>query len=99
MAKSLKVKILKPVAGAFGLAYFPGDTAELEEKQARTLIEAGYGSQGKEGDDLPKDLPGKKELIRAGVSFDELKKITDLESIEGIGAATAKRISEYITRH
>ncbi|MBW1612413.1 MAG: hypothetical protein JRJ57_00230 [Deltaproteobacteria bacterium] len=98
MAKLIKVKILKPVAGAFGLAYFPDDVTELEQKQATTLIKAGYATTVEEGGDLPKDIPGRRELIKAGVSYDELQKITDLESIEGIGAATAKKISEYLIK-
>lgn len=95
MAKSTKVKITKPVIGKFGLGYFPEDIATLEEKQAATLIKAGY-AVAHDDSDLPQGIPGRKELIKAGITYDELQEITDLENIEGIGKAMAKRISDFI---
>jgi len=37
----MKIKFIKSPA-KFGLAYFVGDEAEFEEKQAKSLIEAKY---------------------------------------------------------
>jgi len=37
----MKIKFIKPPA-PLGLAYFNGDEAEFENKQAESLIESGY---------------------------------------------------------
>lgn len=38
----MKIRFLKSPSGEFGLAYFVGDTVEMENKQAQTIIDAGY---------------------------------------------------------
>lgn len=43
----MKVKILKPCAGVFHLAYFGGEVADLDQNTAKLLIEAGFAEQAK----------------------------------------------------
>jgi len=38
-----KVKILKSVAGRFGLSHNIGDVISFEEKQASEIVESGFG--------------------------------------------------------
>lgn len=50
----MTIKFIKPPA-RIGLAYFQGDEAEFEEKQAQTLIEGGWAVE------VEKPKKGKKE--------------------------------------
>lgn len=45
--KTKKIKFTKSPTGAFGLAYFPEQKAELPAHQVDELVEAGYGEEVK----------------------------------------------------
>ena len=98
-----KVKFLKSPTGAFRLGYGIGEIAEIEEKQAETLIEGGFATdklEEAEENDLPEDLPFRAVLIKADVtSYDEVKKYASdgkLVDLKGIGEPSAKAINEYL---
>jgi len=83
------------------MAYFAGQTAEFEEKQADMLIHTGYAEPYKNdeaGDDsdLPADIPARNVLVNLGLTMAELKSIADLTQLTGIGKATAAAIKKYL---
>lgn len=47
--------------------------------------------------DIPKDLPGRDALVRAGVAFKDLQKMNDedLLKVEGIDVSTVAEINKY----
>lgn len=50
-----------------------------------------------ETSDLPEDLPARQKLIDAGYdTMEKVKACTDFADIKGIGAATAKQITDYL---
>jgi len=83
--------------GKYRLGYFPGDRAEFDEKQAREMAKAGIVTiiEKESEPDLPKDLPGREALVKAGISYEDLLKIENYEEIEGVGKATASKLKEY----
>jgi hypothetical protein len=99
MAK-MKVVLTKPGPGV-GLAYFAGDTVELEELQAKELIALGVAALPDVDEDevntLPEDLPARDLLFKAGIKTKEdLKSIEDFSALEGIGKKTAEKIENYL---
>lgn len=84
------------------MAYFPGDVAEFEEKQAIELLASGRVELVDEkGVDLPKDLPGRDAIVKAGISLEDLKKmekIEEFQEIQGIGKKTAELLKSYWSR-
>lgn len=42
LSKTVKIKALLPLAGKFLLSADPGTELELDEKQAKEIVEAGY---------------------------------------------------------
>lgn len=48
--------------------------------------------------DLPKDLPGREQLITAEIlTIEAIKEVDDLTSIKGIGEKTKEQILSYLT--
>lgn len=98
--KRMKIQFTKSPTGAYGLAYNAGDMAELEEKQAKELMEKGYAVSPEvmdgEDSDLPEDLPGREVLVAAGVTMDELKQVDDYTVYSGIGAKLAEKLTKYL---
>lgn len=45
MSKKIKIKILAPVAGAFGMSANVGDEIEIIESQADEMIDLGYAKK------------------------------------------------------
>jgi hypothetical protein len=99
----VKVKWLAGGAG-IGYAYFENDICEMPELQAQELIERGYLERVKTEKpvytpDLPEDIPGRLKLINAKIAtISELKTITDLTEIEGIGKTLAVQIKSYLNK-
>jgi len=94
--KKLNIRFLKH-PGKFRLAYFPGEMALFEEKQAREMHKAGVVEllDESDGSDLPADLPGRNAILKAGISFEELQKIENFEEIKGVAKPTAQKLTEY----
>ena len=99
----MEIKFIKSPTGAFNLAYFPGETADMPDHQAQELIESGYAEQvhpvlpHQEVCDLPGDLPGRKIILDAGVkTLKELSAYDELTEIPGVGKMTARKIREYL---
>jgi hypothetical protein len=59
------VRILKPTAGEFGLAYFGGEEAEFNNEQAKLLVEAGFAEFITYVDDEDEaELPTKETAVK-----------------------------------
>lgn len=91
------VQFLKPRQG---LAYFAGDIARMDEKEANDLIDGGYVKQSAQPEisDLPIELPGRAALIKDGLLTKEqvLASKEVLTDIKGIGDKTAAEIIEML---
>lgn len=94
--KKIEVEFTKH-PGKFRLAYFPGDRASFEEKQAQEMIKAGVAVpvDNSEGSTLPEDLPGRDILSKAKFTFEDIQKVDDFSQIKGIGKSTAAKLVEY----
>jgi len=79
----------------FNLAYHPGEEGMFEEKQAAELIGAGVCVPSDEQSDLPEDLPGRNLILKAGLSFEELKDVKDFTDIPGIKKNIAEKLITY----
>lgn len=78
-----------------GYAYRPGDIYEVPAEQAEDLIESGHAREPKAT--LPKDMPGRDELIAAGYeTVKAIMNIDDLTKVPGIGSATEQEIAKYL---
>jgi len=81
-----------------GSGYFAGHTEDVPKGLAKNYKNLGYARPATPV--LPDDLPGRDELIAAGVeSVDELKDMSkkELEALDGIGKAKAGKIVDYFT--
>jgi hypothetical protein len=48
-------------------------------------------------DELPADIPGRKELVAAGLTtLDAVRAVNDFDEIKGIGQATEAKILAYL---
>jgi len=102
----MKTKVVEftrsPSGSPFRLGYFVGDVVELEEKQAQTLIDAKFAKEHrpsikKVSTDLPGDIPGRYNLLKAGVkTMEELTAYQDLTDISGIGNKLAEKIKDFL---
>ena len=55
------------------------------------------GVEEEEGGELPADIPGRAQLVAAGItSIEQLLDIPDLTSIDGVGKGIASRIETYL---
>jgi len=64
-------------------------TSELPKQ----IIEGGFGYPKIQ---LPKDLPGRKQLVEAGFdSLQALREVEDWKAIKGIGKKTAQQLNDY----
>lgn len=99
--KTKKITFTRSPVGRYNLAYFKGQTATFEQKQADMLIDTGYAvpyhnvDAGDESD-LPADMPARDVLVGLGLSMAELGSIPDLTQLKGIGKATAAAVKKYI---
>jgi Xaa-Pro aminopeptidase len=80
---------------SFNLGYGVGETGEFDEKQAKELFRAGVAEPVEAEDALPEDLPGRKQILNAGLSLEELKEVKDFTEIKGITKAIAEKLTEY----
>lgn len=96
--KKVKIQFIKH-PGRFRLAYFPGEFAEMEEKQAEELCLAGVAGYAAEGySELPEDIPARDVLVKLNLSLDELKQIEDYTELQGIGKATSQKLIKYFNK-
>lgn len=83
------------------LGYFAGDKPDLPEETAKELIDSGYAKSCDEKmeSDLPKELPGRAALIKAGLFTKDqvLASKESLVDIKGIGEKLAGEIIEFLT--
>jgi hypothetical protein len=92
------VKFLRP-PGKFRLAYFVGQVAEMNEKQADELIEAGIVMPVETVNALPQDLPSRKVFAELGYSWEDIAQIKDFSEIKGISKAQAEKLVLYVENH
>jgi len=77
--------------------YTAGSYCWVLESEAAQYIANGMAVEYGKESDLPKDMPGREALIKAGVkSIEEVMQIEDFDEIEGIGQSTEKKILEYL---
>lgn len=82
----------------YGFGYSAGATGViLDEKQAKELESLGVLKIIPPPCELPENLPGRDKLIKAGFNtIEELKNISDITEVEGIGKQLASKIAAYI---
>lgn len=86
---------------ADGVAKGPGSLVQIKDPdEADRLVACGvvqYASDVAGVSDLPKDLPGRKDLIKAGFStLEAVREIDDFTDVKGIGESTADAIEAYL---
>lgn len=98
-----------------GLKVLPGspvsiDKSEIGAKTNQAILSGGLvevteekKSSSKSGEktesDLPEDFPGRDELIKAKMTFDQVKTFDfEKEKVEGVGKATVEKIQAYLKK-
>jgi hypothetical protein len=77
-------------------SYFTGQTYDVPVDQAKFLILNGNAREATPV--LPLDLPARDTLINNGIeTVAELRKISDLTKLKGIGKKTAEAITAYLS--
>lgn len=98
----MRIKFINPTAG-IGLAYHPGEEANLPNALAQELINDGFAQALLPKIEIPYDFPGRAVFIDHG--FQSLQEIKELASIEiltayqGIGKTIAQRVIKYLKNH
>jgi len=94
----LRVRFIKSGL-RFNFAYRVGEVGFVPESQAKELEAAKVVEILTDYNDLPDDLPGKKQLIENGFkTLEDLKGINDFTEFPGIGKTLDKRIKSYINK-
>lgn len=95
----MDVKFIKPVKG---YAYFAGDVAALDDKEAERLIRSGFAYKVSRSpsyaSDLPADFPAREILIREGLVTRRqvIDALPALRDVKGIGSRTYDLIQKHL---
>lgn len=84
-----------------GVAKGPGSLVQIKDPdEADRLVARGvvqHASDAEDTGDLPEDLPGRKELIKAGFStLEAVREIEDFTEVKGVGESKAEAIEAYL---
>lgn len=91
--KTEKVYIVKAKKG---YSYHAGKVYDIPVEQAQELKVGNYARSPQET--LPKDIPHREDLIKAGIeTIKAVKANDDLTKVKNIGKAGAAEITEYLS--